>query len=360
MNRIILSLLISTLCGAAGAAVLQVPADYPTIQGAVNAAQDGDEIQIVEGVYFETISISSRNNLTLAGKRKVIIDANGGGPGLLVAFSTGVTLKNLRVRNCAGNAAISLVACGQIRVDRCRVSGVQGAGGIEVAGCLGVTIDRCRVKDVALTGVDINAGGTVVRRTRITAPGKHGIQIWGGANSAIDNRITAAGEDGIVLGGDGGSCNAALLAGNRIDLSGSKGIRFTEFASACYAFDNHIHGGPTGLYVQVSSDQHVLDGNIVRKTATRGLLLDGTDCLISRNNLKKGGAIAGFTIAGDNNILSENRIRKMTTYGVEIYACTGNAVIGNTVTGSGNFDLDDDTNPGDNSFVDNVFGTVKP
>ncbi len=37
--------------GAAAAGTLRVPADYPTIQAAIDAAQPGDEVVIADGVY---------------------------------------------------------------------------------------------------------------------------------------------------------------------------------------------------------------------------------------------------------------------------------------------------------------------
>jgi len=64
--------LASALSGAA--AVIQVPADYPTIQAAVNAAVSGDEIQIAPGVYTQQTVISHKN-LTLTGAPGAVIRA---------------------------------------------------------------------------------------------------------------------------------------------------------------------------------------------------------------------------------------------------------------------------------------------
>ena len=59
------------------AAVLDVPAQYTTIQAAVNAAAAGDEIQIAPGVYTEQ-AIIDRKNLTLTGRPGTVLRAFAG------------------------------------------------------------------------------------------------------------------------------------------------------------------------------------------------------------------------------------------------------------------------------------------
>lgn len=56
------------------AADLKVPADYPTIQAAVDAAQTDDTIHIAPGVYTEQVQIHSKQ-LTLIGQPGTILRA---------------------------------------------------------------------------------------------------------------------------------------------------------------------------------------------------------------------------------------------------------------------------------------------
>jgi hypothetical protein len=62
------------LVTSASAATLKVPTQYKTIQTAVNAAHDGDTIQIAKGTYKETVVIENKNinvyGLTKGGKLK--------------------------------------------------------------------------------------------------------------------------------------------------------------------------------------------------------------------------------------------------------------------------------------------------
>lgn len=59
------------------AAVIHVPADYPTIQAAVDAAVSGDEIQIADGVYTGQVEIVHKD-LTLSGSPGAVLRATPG------------------------------------------------------------------------------------------------------------------------------------------------------------------------------------------------------------------------------------------------------------------------------------------
>ncbi len=59
----------------AHSAVLQVPAGYPTIQAAINAAQSGDEVHIAAGVYKEQ-AIVTKKTLTLSGEPGTVVMAS--------------------------------------------------------------------------------------------------------------------------------------------------------------------------------------------------------------------------------------------------------------------------------------------
>src|SRR6267143_952160 len=59
------------------AVVLHVPADYPTIQGAVDAAVSGDQIRIAAGTYTEQVVIASKN-LKLIGEPGAVLEARPG------------------------------------------------------------------------------------------------------------------------------------------------------------------------------------------------------------------------------------------------------------------------------------------
>src|SRR5689334_21325474 len=67
--------------------MLNVPAVYPTIQSAINAANSGDTVLVAPGTYVENINFNGKaiTVTSSAGASSTIID--GGANGSVVAFN---------------------------------------------------------------------------------------------------------------------------------------------------------------------------------------------------------------------------------------------------------------------------------
>lgn len=74
---LVAALAVTAIPGMAFAAEIRVPADYPTIQAAVNAASNGDTLHIAPGVYTGQVEIVSKS-LTLIGQPGTILRATPG------------------------------------------------------------------------------------------------------------------------------------------------------------------------------------------------------------------------------------------------------------------------------------------
>jgi hypothetical protein len=75
MNRPFLVLLLFSLAsGLAQAQTLHVPADYPTIQSAVFAAQEGDTVLVSPGIYYENVQLQGRD-IVLTSRFRIDQDA---------------------------------------------------------------------------------------------------------------------------------------------------------------------------------------------------------------------------------------------------------------------------------------------
>lgn len=84
---------------------IEVPADYPTIQEAVDAAAEGDLILIAPGTYNEAVDVTT-NNLTIRGldRNETILDGDFAlENGIRVLGASGVAVENLTATNYTKN-----------------------------------------------------------------------------------------------------------------------------------------------------------------------------------------------------------------------------------------------------------------
>jgi hypothetical protein len=61
MKRIIVTLLVSGIASTSSATIINIPADYPTIQQGIDASSDGDTILVYPGQYMENINFKGHN-----------------------------------------------------------------------------------------------------------------------------------------------------------------------------------------------------------------------------------------------------------------------------------------------------------
>jgi parallel beta-helix repeat protein len=83
--------------------ILTVPDDYPTIQDAVSAAEQGDTVSVRNGVYTENIFIGKPLTLQGENRETTIIDGGANGDAVTITASE-VSMSGLTVRN--GNNGI--------------------------------------------------------------------------------------------------------------------------------------------------------------------------------------------------------------------------------------------------------------
>ena len=91
--------------GVGGDGVLEVPAEFATIQGAVDAAVPGDLILIAPGTYNEAVNVTT-DNLTIRGldRNTVVLDGNFElDNGIRVLGAKGVAVENMTATNYTSN-----------------------------------------------------------------------------------------------------------------------------------------------------------------------------------------------------------------------------------------------------------------
>jgi predicted outer membrane repeat protein len=344
-----LVLLLNTSPGLSQAAVIEVcqpPAScgHQSIQAAIDAAADNDEIVVYPGTYLEKINFSGS---TPTGPKAITIRStdprdpevvantviDGDESGTVVTFNTGETalsvLKGFTITNGTGT----------------QVSSNYYGGGIFCRNSASPTIESCIIRNNNNTkgmggGIaSLFAGGATLRDCTIinnTAKYDGGISVGPSSTLIIsDSRI----QDNTAVWRAGGIGSRSSVTINNCDISRNK----TQYG----------RGG--GIYAWSMSTLSISASNIKENTAEEGGGISGddssvlmiSDCTIQYNTAKEnGGGIYCGSATISNSTIRENTAGKAGTpcYGGGIYGpsatishciVTGNTVIGNIARGGG-------------------------
>ena len=311
----------------AGAATIHVPADYPTIQGAINATSPGDEIIVAPGTYGP-ITVSSHRIIRSSGGREVtFIDGQGvsrcallsGNPG---AELIGFTLQNGLAETSQGGGGI-LIYRGTAR--ECTISACSGGlsssgGGAALLESMAL-LSNCVISDCsAVYGGGAYLGGGLIEHTQITgclaSNRGGGVVNYGGVltDCTISECQAPGGEGGgVFIQGSapslqrcnissnsaryGGGCNAwggtlvdCLIAGNHASDFGA-GVYNLVAVSSLYVLGCTIRDNTAGI----------LGGGIVLAAAGEpSMFLSLSDTLICANT--PGNLLGPYIDNGGNTI----------------------------------------------------------
>ncbi|MBI4880718.1 MAG: right-handed parallel beta-helix repeat-containing protein [Planctomycetes bacterium] len=354
------TILTTCLAAPSEGAKLKVPGDFATIQAAVNAAGAGDVVEVSSGTYFENVTIAA-TDFTLRAKsgHTVTIDAGGTGEPLSIGLSTGVTVQDIRLENTADSVGLEIVLSSAILIKGCTVDGTSGAG-ISVGLAGEVVIEECNVKNTGGNGITMLASASVVRDTTVKNAGDDGIVVTGAANTIEGNTIMDPVDRGISLGDDPTTCESCLVVDNDIE-SAFDGIYLDAAATGNTILDNTIENSEfDGIELQDGAEHNIVSGNTIRATGDSGIECSSDYCLYSKNKLRNSSQ-DGFQIesAAEYCLFYKNKVKQSADDGFEVDGAS-NALVENQAKNSGSFDLNDDTLPGDTSYLGNTFTTVAP
>lgn len=345
----------------AEAGTIRVPKDHPTIQAAIDAAQDGDTIAIAKGTYAPFV-VSGRSGLRLKGKGKPVVDGQGLDLPAVVDGSQDVTVDGLVLRN-SSQYGMRILGSDRITVRRCIIQDTPDDG-LELRDGTGLLIEKNRFEHIAEDGIDFEDGSddlTEVTDSRLSKNRFDDIEggailIEGRGILAEKNRVART-EIGIAIDNEAASDNT--IAKNRIEETGDAGI---EVEGTQNVVEKNRLRRTGDAAIRIRADETRIEKNRIDAVGDEGIDLEGSDNRILRNVVTRS-AGSGMEIGNDGspgastgNLVERNKILGAGGDGIYIED-TDNVFRRNKVKKSAGADLHDTTGPDGNAFEDNKFGT---
>ena len=311
--------------------------EFSSIQKAVDAAQDGDTISILQGVYKENEIKIIGKSLHLVGKDFPVIDAQNKGAGLLITaedFSVeGLNIINIGTSHTSDHAAILVSNSKNFSIKNNRLENI----------FFGILLEKSSNGEI--TGNRIRSHATS------QAKSGNGIHIWNCKNLLVKNNKVKGVRDGIYLE----FSEKCTISDNLCEANLRYGLHFM-FADHNKYLDNTFDNNGAGVAVMYS--KHIeMYRNLFRKNwgpASYGLLLKEINDAELKNNIFEDNTIA---ISADNT----NRINYVHNefrgngYAVRIRgACYKNVFSENNFI-SNSFDVAYTGNINENKFEKNYW-----
>jgi Right handed beta helix region len=299
------------------AATLRVPIDHPTIQAAVDAAGPGDVIQVAKGVYADAVVVEGKQQLTLRGTARPVLDGGGVAAPLTIADSSQITVDGFAFENAPAEL-IFITASSAVTVQRCSFENpTEDGDGIRVETSTDVAIQKNQFRDIGNDGVVFEeavlplVANALVSKNRFEQLGDEAIDATGSGHLIEKNRIARA-ERGIQLDVD---ASGATIEKNTVE----------DAEDTC---------------IDVAGSDNVVVKNKVRRCGDEGIHFTGNGNRAERNKIDAPGD-DGIDVESDGNQLIANKIKGAGGNGIEVVdevdvpgAATGNLFEANKISGS--------------------------
>jgi parallel beta-helix repeat protein len=162
MSRFVAIMMALMVCGLVKAAELHVPAQYGTIQTAVDAASNGDEIVVAPGTYANIrVAIANNLGITLRASgtaEETILEGDGQGPVIRCGAYSDVDIEGFTItgggvdEHGMEGGGISCWVC-SLTLNNCIVTENSGR---DTGGLLLVNTNYARVDQPVITGCDFS------------------------------------------------------------------------------------------------------------------------------------------------------------------------------------------------------------
>ncbi len=340
------------------AGTIHVPADFATIQEAVDAASVGDLISVGRGSFHENIVIDKR--LTILGTiivdgdvfdddirtliraadsskpvitieadavRLQALDVRGGEYGIVAQDVEAISLNLLRARyhrldgifleNCDSSSIddTRVSYCGRYAVyqkggavttnyfgivkgtDINDIRGSYNVGGIRIEGAEDTVVSDCSLTYHEVAAIEDIASVRSSINQNYVSRNAIGILVSGSEDCVLGENLVFSNTDGILIEESTGSCSESIIRNNLgagVRGSGS-GWTFTE---------NTIRGSRV-IGVDWEGNACVFEANMIRSSFGDGFSLKGNENVLS-GNISRNNDV-GFLLKGNDNLYRHNK-----------------------------------------------------
>jgi parallel beta-helix repeat protein len=325
------------------------PADFSSIQAAVNASSSGDVIFVKRGQYYEHVSIAKSIKLLGEDKLETIIDGNGTG-NVVTVNAPNVVVKGFTVQRSApslifggvylSNAGLNYISDNIFANNSMGIYSKSSSANLILANNItsrecGIYLDNssnCRISannvvNCGISGISTtySSNNSIISGNTVMNDGSFGISIYSSSNQTVSSNEISGNQFGIETQ----KSSNIMVSHNIITNSSQGGISLT-LSSKTVLFGNDIIGNGHGIYLY-SSTNNVISANSLNNKWNGIHFTSSSNNTITANTLTGNLRGVHFMGSSNNNEMFENIIAGNSLFGVYMDTSSNNRIYHNEI-----------------------------
>ncbi|MCO7226022.1 NosD domain-containing protein [Pleionea sp. CnH1-48] len=314
--------------------VIHVPADFATIQSAIDSATEGATILVQDGSYHEnlvinkTVSIESQNGYASTE----IIAANNNTHVISISAPhvkiKGFDISGAHVYYKAGIYFGAGADYGQALDNRCGYDDAhRNYIGISIRGSHHVRADNNICNHWGLFGIYVDIStGTQITNNSVADHSMEGISLDECQNCLVSGNTVTRSRTGIRLR----SSSDTIISNNNSSSNTENGIHLINTQDGNKVVNNITESNPeVGIYVESTGATEV-EGNTVKSNDISGIVMyKSSNCLVKENTVERNDDYGIYINNSDNCNVLENSTLRNGAAGIKLNFADGNQLIGN-------------------------------